>query len=186
MGRITAGGFFNRTIGEHTERGGDPILSRLTVVEIGEIDSDREVTIDIELIRYLCTGQAILDDRIEARWIAKGRIRPKAIYVRTADRLYCTSSLGFAELLERLPGNFEKVNHGVVVNDKWIGLPELRRQHHKRVGMRVAGRPDESPVEWVSVSRRHVATVRDRIGMGRPRRTSRVVNRPRTTSPEAP
>jgi hypothetical protein len=140
--------------------------SRLTVVEIGEVESEREVTIGVDQILYLCSGRAAGRGRVEASWVDTVRLRPAWIYVRTAKRLYGTSRLSIAELLERLPENFEKVNHGVVVNDDWIRWPELRRQRTKRVGMLVAGRPSEPLAEWVSVSRRHAPTVRDRIVMG--------------------
>jgi len=166
MEEIYASGCCKSELIDNLFRGNEAKLSRVTVVEIGELESDRDITIDVASILYIGSGQALLADRIEAPWIRRARIRPKWSYVRTTHRVYGSSSLAFVDFLERLPAKFEQVHQGVVVNCDRIELPELRRQHSKRVGVRVAGRANEFSFEWVHVSRRHVAMLRERLGMG--------------------
>jgi len=141
------------------------LLSRLAVLEVGEIESCQETVIDTATIIYCCTGSAVLLGRVEGRWTKIVPVRRAAIYVRTALGVYRTHFRTISSLLERLPAGFVKVNHGVAINRDRVQYLELgKTQRRLRVGIGVAGSPQERRIDWAWVARRHGAPLRQWFG----------------------
>lgn len=124
-----------------------------------------DLIIRFDEIFYLGIGRENLGDIVHAKWtelvpVAKGRI-----FLQTDFGVFDSRLRGLTNAHERLPAQFERIHQSLICNLGRIRWSELSGQTQSRVGFArvVLGEPIVLG-DGLVVSRRHVPTVRDRLG----------------------
>jgi len=117
----------------------------------------------VEAILYAFLGQAASTGVIDAPWRQEESLDRRRVYLRTVKELLVTHYRSLAELQERLDTQmFMSIHQSLVVNVHRISSLDTEGSL-KSVVVTPASRIEE----WLTISRRHLPELRDRLGLPR-------------------
>jgi len=143
----------------------------------GSIYADRYTTIPPAQIRYAFTGGAVTLGLIDAPATTLHGLRRAHVYVRTSKGVFFVHYRSLADLLDRLgAARFLFIHHSLFVNLYQEMEPDLDGK------LKLLGIPiNEKELEWLAVSRRHVADLREILGLRRRRKADKKAIKTRDT-----
>jgi hypothetical protein len=143
----------------------DNVISCITVQRI-DIPG-RWLVIPVDKIAFVFLGAAATRGLIDAPWAGAGPLAPRTVYVRTFQgALFQTGFATLDELRRRLePTRFVSIHRLMIANVNRVVELDLAA-HVSRIGVLVGNN-----IEFLSVSRRCLRALRERIGF--PKRVKR-------------
>jgi hypothetical protein len=138
----------------------------LSVIAASPMDHPSEqriVVIRVTDILYAFRGSAVSQHLIDADWRRQYRFNDNRVYLRTKRGVFLTHFRSLQKLSERLdPQAFAQVHQNILVNLKASVV--LAVELHARIRAVYIALSDNS-VESLRISRRHLASLRAKLGL---------------------
>jgi hypothetical protein len=137
------------------------VLDRLLVLRLGEQETRQQEVIWVDEIFFAFQGTYAARRLVGARWAKGNEFQEGRVYVRTETGVFPTTFRSIKDFRRHLPGHFEPVNRGILVNMHHVRWSELFREHRKTLGFYFSDEDTGRNREWVVLSRRGARRVRD-------------------------
>jgi hypothetical protein len=92
------------------------VLDRLLVLRLDEYEARQQEVIWVDEIFFAFQGSQTARKLLGAHWAQGGEFQEGRVYVRTQAGVFATTFRTIKDFRRHLPGHFEPVNRGILVN----------------------------------------------------------------------
>jgi hypothetical protein len=156
------------------------VLDRLLVLRLDEQEARQQEVIWVDEIFFAFQGSEAARKLVGARWAKGNQFQEGRVYVRTEAGVFPTTFRTIKDFRRHLPGHFELVNRGILVNMDHVRWTELFREHRKTLGFYFSDGDIGRQREYVVLSRRGARRVRERLAAPARVRPKVSASRPKT------
>jgi hypothetical protein len=156
------------------------VLDRLLVLRLDEQETRQQEVIWVNEIFFAFQGSEAARGLVGARWAKGNEFQEGRVYVRTEAGVFPTTFRTIKDFRRHLPGHFESVNRGILVNMDHVRWTELFREHRKTLGFYFSDEDLGRQREYVVLSRRGARRVRERLAAPARVRPKVSTSRPKT------
>jgi hypothetical protein len=157
------------------------VLDRLLVLRLDEYEARQQEVIWVDEIFFAFQGSQTARKLLGAHWAQGGEFQEGRVYVRTQAGVFATTFRTIKDFRRHLPGHFEPVNRGILVNMYHVHWTELFRERRKTLGFYFSDEDTGRNREWVALSRRGARRVREQLAAPARVRPKVSASRPKTS-----